>query len=99
MIALYAMWYNFVKLHKMIKMTPAIAAEVTDTLWTIEDRAGHRRLGSAAERDRRHGPEGTVTASASGGSRAASTLGVSTPDSRRRNVRPHLFEQCGWRSA
>lgn len=37
MIALYAVWYNFVKMHKTLRMTPAMAAGVTDKLWSIED--------------------------------------------------------------
>jgi len=37
MIALYTVWYNFVKMHKALKMTPALAADVSDTLWSIDD--------------------------------------------------------------
>jgi IS1 family transposase len=37
MVALYAVWYNFVKMHKTLRMTPAMAAGVTDRLWTMED--------------------------------------------------------------
>jgi len=37
MIALYTVWYNFVKMHKTLKMTPALAANVSDTLWSIDD--------------------------------------------------------------
>jgi LysM repeat protein len=40
MIALYTVWYNFVKMHKTLKMTPALAANVTDTLWSIAARSG-----------------------------------------------------------
>jgi IS1 family transposase len=36
MVALYAVWYNFVKMHKTLRMTPAMAAGVCDHLWTIE---------------------------------------------------------------
>lgn len=39
MVALYAVWYNFVKLHKAHKMTPAMAAGVTDTLYSMTDLA------------------------------------------------------------
>ena len=39
MVALYAVWYNFVKMHKTIRMTPAMAAKVTDRLWSMEDLA------------------------------------------------------------
>ena len=37
MVALYTVWYNFVKLHKAHRMTPAMAAGVSDRLWSVED--------------------------------------------------------------
>ena len=37
MVALYAVWYNFVKMHKTLKMTPALAAGVSTKLWAMED--------------------------------------------------------------
>jgi hypothetical protein len=37
MIALYAFWYNFVRIHKTLRVTPAMQAGVTDHLWTLED--------------------------------------------------------------
>jgi IS1 family transposase len=37
MIALYTVWYNFVKMHKTLKMTPALSAGVVDTLWSMND--------------------------------------------------------------
>jgi IS1 family transposase len=37
MVALYTVWYNFIKMHKTIRMTPAMAAGVTDTLWSMAD--------------------------------------------------------------
>jgi IS1 family transposase len=39
MVALYTVWYNFVKLHKAHRMTPAMAAGVTDRLWSMTDLA------------------------------------------------------------
>ncbi len=33
MVALYTVWCNFVKMHKTLKMTPAMAAGVSDRLW------------------------------------------------------------------
>jgi hypothetical protein len=30
-------FYNFVRIHKSLKVTPAMAAGVTDKLWTMED--------------------------------------------------------------
>jgi hypothetical protein len=31
------MYYNFVRIHKTLKITPAMAAGVTDKLWEIGD--------------------------------------------------------------
>jgi hypothetical protein len=36
-LALYFVSYNFVKMHKTLKATPALAAGVADKLWTMED--------------------------------------------------------------
>jgi hypothetical protein len=36
MVALYTVWYNFVKIHKH-RMSPALAACVADRLWSMED--------------------------------------------------------------
>ena len=37
MVALYTVWYNFVRVHKTLRMSPAMAAGVTDRLWSMED--------------------------------------------------------------
>jgi len=37
MVALYTVWYNFVRIHKTLKVTPAMAAGVTDKLWSMAD--------------------------------------------------------------
>jgi IS1 family transposase len=37
MVALYATWYNFVRIHKALRCSPAMEAGVTDHLWTLED--------------------------------------------------------------
>ncbi|GJD82425.1 hypothetical protein HPGCJGGD_0279 [Methylobacterium haplocladii] len=37
MVALYTVWYNFVKLHNKHRMSPAMAAGVSDQLWSMED--------------------------------------------------------------
>lgn len=37
MVALYTVWYNFVKMHKALRMSPAMAAGVSDRLWAMED--------------------------------------------------------------
>ena len=36
-LALHFMNYNFVRIHQTLKVTPAMEAEVADTLWTLED--------------------------------------------------------------
>jgi IS1 family transposase len=36
-LALYFIYYNFVRIHKTLKMSPAMAAGVTDKLWAVED--------------------------------------------------------------
>ena len=37
MVALYALWYNFVRMHKTLRMTPAMAAGIETRLWSMED--------------------------------------------------------------
>ena len=36
-VALHYMHYNFCRIHKTLRVTPAMAAGVTDRLWEIED--------------------------------------------------------------
>lgn len=36
-LALYFVFYNFTRLHKTLRMSPALAAGVTDRLWSLED--------------------------------------------------------------
>ena len=36
-VALHFMYYNFVKVHQTLRVTPAMAAGLTDRLWDIED--------------------------------------------------------------
>jgi IS1 family transposase len=36
-VALHFMYYNFVRIHKTLRVTPAMAAGVTDRLWEIND--------------------------------------------------------------
>ena len=37
MVALYAMFYNFCRVHKTLRVTPAMEAGLTDTIWDMED--------------------------------------------------------------
>jgi hypothetical protein len=36
-VALHFMYYNFVKVHKSIRCTPAMAANVERSIWTVGD--------------------------------------------------------------
>ena len=37
MLCLYFAWYNFVRIHQTLRITPAMAAGITDRLWDFED--------------------------------------------------------------
>ncbi len=56
MVALYALWYNFVRIHKTLRVTPAMAAGIADRLWSMEDvvalidEAAERRAPRLADR-------------------------------------------------
>jgi len=36
-VALFAMYYNFVRIHKTLRTTPAMAANITNRLWEVTD--------------------------------------------------------------
>jgi IS1 family transposase len=36
MVALYALWYNFVRIHKTLRVSPAMAAGIETRLWSME---------------------------------------------------------------
>ncbi len=37
MVAIWAVWYNWVRIHKTLRVTPAMEAGLTDRLWTFEE--------------------------------------------------------------
>jgi hypothetical protein len=37
MVAMYAVWYNWIRIHKTLRVTPAMAAKLTDRLWSWEE--------------------------------------------------------------
>jgi len=37
MVALYALWYNFVRIHKTLRISPAMAAGIESRLWSMDD--------------------------------------------------------------
>lgn len=53
-LALYFMFYNFIRIHKTLKVTPAMAARVTDRLWSMEDIAA--AIDARAEAPKKRGP-------------------------------------------
>ncbi|WP_198028848.1 hypothetical protein [Mesorhizobium sp. WSM3626] len=53
MAAIYTVWYNFIKMHKTLKMTPAMAAGMSKTLWSMDDLCG--KMDKVAPK---HGPRG-----------------------------------------
>lgn len=41
MVALYTLFYNFCRVHKTLRVTPAMAAGLTDHIWDMEEVVGH----------------------------------------------------------
>ena len=37
MVALYTVWYNFVRQHKSLRISPAMAVALTSRLWSMDD--------------------------------------------------------------
>ena len=37
MVAIYTVWYNFCRIHKTLKFTPAMEAGLTDRVWDWKD--------------------------------------------------------------
>lgn len=36
-MALFVAWYNFCRIHKTLRVTPAIEAGLTDHIWTVSE--------------------------------------------------------------
>jgi len=53
-LALFFMHYNFVRQHKTLRMSPAMAAGLTDTLWSMEDIA--ERIDARVNAPKARGP-------------------------------------------
>ena len=53
-VALHFMYYNFVKIHSSLKVTPAMAANITDKLWEISDIV--KLVEDAAPKNGKRGP-------------------------------------------
>src|SRR5687767_12734561 len=55
-VALHMMYYNFVRIHSKLRMTPAMAAGVSDRLWEIGDIVALVEAQEAAEGSKKRGP-------------------------------------------
>lgn len=53
-LALYFAFYNFCRIHKTLRVTPAMAAGITDRLWSLEDIA--ERIDAAQLKPAKRGP-------------------------------------------
>lgn len=53
-LALYFAFYNFVRIHKTLRITPAMAAGITDRLWSLEDIA--ERIDASRPAPAKRGP-------------------------------------------
>ncbi len=53
-VSLHYMHYNFVRIHKTLRVTPAMAAGTTDKLWTVQDIA--EMADAAAPKPSKRGP-------------------------------------------
>ncbi|KMK67148.1 transposase [Puniceibacterium sp. IMCC21224] len=55
-VALHFMHYNFCRVHKTLRMTPAMAANVTDRLWDVEDIVALVEKAEAEATQKKRGP-------------------------------------------
>ena len=39
-VAMYMMFYNFCRIHKSLRVTPAMAAGISDHVWSLEEMVG-----------------------------------------------------------
>ncbi len=60
MVALYTVFYNFCRIHKTLRVTPAMAAGVSATVWSFEDFVA--RMDKIAPKPGRRGPYKKKTA-------------------------------------
>ena len=56
MVAIYTVWYNFVRIHKSLRVTPAMTAGLTDRLWAMSDIVALLEAQEAADTPKKRGP-------------------------------------------
>ena len=52
MVALHAVWYSFIRIHKTLRVTPAMEAGVTDRLFTYDELVGIVDEWGASQKDK-----------------------------------------------
>jgi hypothetical protein len=55
MVALDTVWYDFIRIRKTLKMSPAMAARVSQTLWSMDDLC--ERMDAVAPKPGPRGPD------------------------------------------
>jgi hypothetical protein len=53
MVAIWTVWYNWLRIHKSLRVTPAMAAGLTTRLWSWEEMVARM---DAAEQPKQRGP-------------------------------------------
>jgi hypothetical protein len=54
--ALYTVWDNFVRMHRTLRMSPAMAAGVSTTLWSMDEIVGLVEQYEAIQITQKRGP-------------------------------------------
>jgi hypothetical protein len=54
MVAIYTFWYNFIRVHKTLKMSPVMTAGAPKTLWSMTDLC--EKMDLVAPKPGRRGP-------------------------------------------
>ena len=55
-VALHCTFYNFVRIHRTLRVTPAMAAGLADRLWDVRDIVALVETAEAAEGPKKRGP-------------------------------------------
>jgi hypothetical protein len=75
MVALYALWYNFVRIQKTLRTSPAMAAGMETRLWSMAGRASRgSSVGRASGRIGRTDHSVAKSGSISAGSRRSAAI-------------------------
>jgi hypothetical protein len=62
MVAIYAVYYNWIKIHKTLRVTPAMEAGIADHVWKLEEVALLLQAKNMEAKSIKRGPYKTKTA-------------------------------------